>query len=127
MAIFDKELDHIDPQNVPGSLRMLESYIAYMRERLEFNNTNLTKTLSANGTSSAEMVLVVAALKNSVQALQSSVAGMDGQLSALQSTATELQSDVTTLQTSLKAMQQTISSLNTRVTALENPQTEGST
>mgnify|MGYP002545181617 CR=1 FL=1 len=64
MAIFDKELNHLDLQDAAGSLRTLENYISYMRERLEFNNSNLTRTLSSAGTSTAEMVLIVAALQN---------------------------------------------------------------
>ena len=120
MAVFDKELDHIDPGNVAGSLRILESYIAYMRERLEFNNTNLTKTLSASGTSTAEIVLAVAALENSVQALQSSVSSINGQISSLQTSVSTANGNITALQSALAA-------LTDRVTALENNTTSGGT
>lgn len=105
MAIFDKELNHLDPQDTAGSLKTLENYISYMRERLEFNNSNLTRTLSSTGTSAAEIVLILAALQNNVQAMQSSVNAMQGKIS--------------TLENSVTTMQTTIQNIDQRVTALE--------
>ena len=126
MAIFDKELNHLDPQDAAGSLRTLESYISYMRERLEFNNSNLTRTLSSAGTSTAEMVLIVAALQNNVQAMQSSVTAMQGQITTLETTVSRLNSSVqslsgtvTVLQTDIAALQTTVQNIDQRVSALE--------
>ena len=112
MAIFDKELNHLDPQDASGSLRTLENYISYMRERLEFNNSNLTRTLSSAGTSTAEMVLIVAALQNNVQAMQSSITAMQGQITTLETTVSRLEQTVAALQT-------TVQNIDQRVTALE--------
>ena len=130
MAIFDKELNHLDSQDAAGSLRTLENYISYMRERLEFNNSNLTRTLSSAGTSTAEMVLIVAALQNNVQAMQSSITAMQGQITTLGTTVsglnnslsqnvTALQSSVGTLQSDVTALQTTVQNIDKRVTALE--------
>lgn len=133
MAIFDKELNHLDPQDTASSLRTLENYISYMRERLEFNNSNLTRTLSSAGTSTAEMVLIVAAIQNNVQAMQSSINAMQGQISTLETTVsglnssvqslsgtvTALQTTVGTLQTDISALQTTVQNIDQRVTALE--------
>ena len=126
MAIFDKELNHLDPQDAAGSLRTLENYISYMRERLEFNNSNLTRTLSSAGTSTAEMVLIVAALQNNVQAMQSSVTAMQGQITTLETTVSRLNSSVqslsgtvTVLQTDIAALQTTVQNIDQRVSALE--------
>ena len=133
MAIFDKELNHLDPQDAAGSLRTLENYISYMRERLEFNNSNLTRTLSSAGTSTAEMVLIVAAIRNNVQSMQSSINAMQGQISTLETTVsglnssvqplsgtvTALQTTVGTLQTDISALQTTVQNIDQRVTALE--------
>jgi uncharacterized protein YoxC len=105
MAIFDKELNHLDPQDTASSLRTLENYISYMRERLEFNNSNLTRTLSSTGTSTAEMVLIVAAIQNSVQAMQSSINAMQGQIS--------------TLETTVSGLNSSVQNIDQRVTALE--------
>lgn len=112
MAIFDKELNHLDPQNTAESLKTLENYISYMRERLEFNNSNLTRTLSSTGTSTAEIVLILAALQNNVQAMQSSVNAMQGKISSLETTVSGLNTSVTTMQT-------TIQNIDQRVAALE--------
>lgn len=119
MAIFDKELNHLDPQDTNGSLRTLENYISYMRERLEFNNTNLTRTLSSTGTSTAEMVLIVAVIQNNVQAMQSSITAMQGQISTLETTVSGLNTSVQTLSETLTALQTTVQNIDQRVTALE--------
>ncbi len=126
MAIFDKELNHLDPQDTSGSLRTLENYISYMRERLEFNNSNLTRTLSSAGTSTAEMVLIVAAIQNNVQAMQSSITAMQGQISTLETAVSGLNNSVqslsgtvTTLQADIAALQTTVQNIDQRVTALE--------
>ena len=119
MAIFDKELNHLDPQDTSGSLRTLENYISYMRERLEFNNTNLTRTLSSTGTSTAEMVLIVAAIQNNVQAMQSSITAMQGQISTLETTVSGLNTSVQALSETITALQTTVQNIDQRVSALE--------
>lgn len=119
MAIFDKELNHLDPQDTSGSLRTLENYISYMRERLEFNNTNLTRTLSSTGTSTAEMVLIVAAIQNNVQAMQSSITAMQGQISTLGTTVSGLNTSVQALSETITALQTTVQNIDQRVSALE--------
>lgn len=119
MAIFDKELNHLDPQDASGSLRTLENYISYMRERLEFNNSNLTRTLSSAGTSTAEMVLIVAALQNNVQAMQSSVTAMQGQITTLEVTVSGLNNSIQALSQNVTALQTAVQNIDQRVTALE--------
>ena len=119
MAIFDKELNHLDPQDTGGSLRTLESYISYMRERLEFNNTNLTRTLSSTGTSTAEMVLIVAAIQNNVQAMQSNITAMQGQISTLETTVSGLNTSVQALSETITTLQTTVQDIDQRVAALE--------
>lgn len=119
MAIFDKELNHLDPQDAVGSLRTLENYISYMRERLEFNNSNLTRTLSSAGTSTAEMVLIVAALQNNVQAMQSSVTAMQGQITTLETTVSGLNNSIQALSQNVTALQTAVQNIDQRVTALE--------
>ena len=119
MAIFDKELNHLDPQDASGSLRTLENYISYMRERLEFNNSNLTRTLSSAGTSTAEMVLIVAALQNNVQAMQSSVTALQGQITTLETTVSGLNNSIQALSQNVTALQTAVQNIDQRVTALE--------
>ena len=119
MAIFDKELNHLDPQDASGSLRTLENYISYMRERLEFNNSNLTRTLSSAGTSTAEMVLIVAALQNNVQAMQSSVTALHGQITTLETTVSGLNNSIQALSQNVTALQTAVQNIDQRVTALE--------
>lgn len=119
MAIFDKELNHLDPQDAAGSLRTLENYISYMRERLEFNNSNLTRTLSSAGTSTAEMVLIVAALQNNVQAMQSSITAMQGQITTLETTVSGLNNSIQALSQNVTALQTAVQNIDQRVAALE--------
>ena len=102
-----------------GSLRTLENYISYMRERLEFNNSNLTRTLSSAGTSTAEMVLIVAALQNNVQAMQSSITAMQGQITTLETTVSGLNNSIQALSQNVTALQTAVQNIDQRVTALE--------
>lgn len=114
MAIFDKELNHLDTGNMEQSLRTLENYISYMRERLEFNNSNLTRTLSSTGTSTAEIVLILATLQNNVQAMQSSITAMQGQISTLETTVSGLNNSVTTMQTTIQNIDQRVAVLEAK-------------
>lgn len=113
MPVFDKDLNHLNVQDVQGSLQTLESYISYMKERLEFSNTLTTKTLSAAGTSTETVVLVLNGLKNTVQSMQSEFSSLQGNFSSLNTT-------ISNMNTTISGLQSAASALEGRVTALEN-------
>lgn len=146
-SVFPERLDKLDTGNVEGSLGALENYINYMQERVEFSLTNMYKTVQGTGVSSAEMLVLIAALSNSLSAvtatvnqvqgtvtgLQTTVGNHTAQLAADQQALASLRTDVdaaaaqanlnataiTALQGQMADMAQDISDLDARVTALE--------
>lgn len=146
-SVFPERLDKLDTGNVEGSLGALENYINYMQERVEFSLTNMYKTVQGAGVSNAEMLVLIAALSNSLSAvtatvnqvqgtvtgLQTTVGNHTAQLAADQQALASLRTDVdaaaaqanlnataiTALQGQMADMAQDISDLDARVTALE--------
>lgn len=146
-SVFPERLDKLDTGNVEGSLGALENYINYMQERVEFSLTNMYKTVQGAGVSSAEMLVLIAALSNSLSAVTATVNQVQGtvtglqitvgnhtaQLAADQQALASLRTDVdaaaaqaglnataiTALQGQMADMAQDISDLDARVTALE--------
>lgn len=112
MAVFPENMDKLSADDVPGSLSIIENYIRYMGERMEFAMRNMTKTVSLAGVSSAEMYVLLTATSNSLSALQSTVNGLSGNV-------TTLQGQVNSLLGSVDALSTRMDSLGARVTALE--------
>ena len=146
-SVFPERLDKLDTGNVEGSLGALENYINYMQERVEFSLTNMYKTVQGAGVSSAEMLVLIAALSNSLSAVTATVNQVQGTVTGLQTTVgnhtAQLAADqqaldylrmdvdaaaaqanlnataITALQGQMADMAQDISDLDARVTALE--------
>lgn len=108
MAVLPESMDKLNLQDVEGSLSVIQEYIRYMGERIEFSFRNMTKTVSSAGVSSAELYILVQAQAQQLAALSSVVSGAIGNITSLQRDVSELQSAV--------------SSLDERVSALENPE-----
>lgn len=111
-AVLPESMDKLDVQDPSSSLSIVENYIRYMGERIEFAMRNMTKTVSAAGVSSAEIYVLVTAMSNSLSALQSTVNGLSGNV-------TSLQGQVNSLLDSADALSTRLDSLEARVTALE--------
>ena len=120
MAVFPENMDKLSADDVPGSLSIIENYIRYMGERMEFAMRNMTKTVSAAGVSSAEMYVLLMALQNTVSALTSTVQGIAGDMTSVKSDVGSMKTDVSSLQATVSGMQEQITSLDARVTALES-------
>lgn len=106
MAVFPESMNRLDAQNVPKSLEIVENYIRYMTERMEFSTSKMTKSVNSAGVSSVALLQLVQDVGSAVSVLQSTVNGMTG-------TMTELSGRLTALED--------------RVKALEDKQTGGST
>lgn len=130
MAVLPESMDKLNPDDVRGSLSILENYIRYMGERIEFAMRNTTRSVSAAGVSSAEMYVLLQAQINALSALTSTVNGQSGQLTSLGNQIAALNSSVQALEqantgtaASISEMQQSINALDARVKALETPTT----
>ena len=144
MAVLPESMDKLNPEDIRGSLSILENYIRYMGERIEFAMRNTTRSVSAAGVSSAEMYVLLQAQINALSALTSTVNGQSGQLTSLgnqvatlnssiqaleqantnmNASVSAMQTEISGLKTQIDTMQQSIAGLETRVTALETPTT----
>lgn len=137
MAVFPESMDKLNTDDVRSSLPVMENYIRYMCERVEFAMRNMTKNVNAAGVSSVEMYILLTALQNEMATMQSTVSGLNGtvnglgtQLSNVQSSIKSLENRMSTIEDSITSMgnrmasiEHSVSSLEQRVAALENPTT----
>lgn len=137
MAVFPESMDKLNTDDVRSSLPVMENYIRYMCERVEFAMRNMTKNVNAAGVSSVEMYILLTALQNEMATLQSTVSGLNGtvnglgtQLSNVQSSITAMENrmstieeSITSLENQMTSIENSVSALDSRVTALENPTT----
>ena len=113
MAVFPESMNRLDAQNVPKSLEIVENYIRYMTERMEFSTSKMTKSVNSAGVSSVALLQLVQDVSSAVSVLQSTVGGMTG--------------SITDLSGRMTALESRIAALEGRVKALEDKQTGGNT
>ena len=113
MAVFPESMNRLDAQNVPKSLEIVENYIQYMTERMEFSTSKMTKSVNSAGVSSVALLQLVQDVSSAVSVLQSTVSGMTG--------------SITDLSGRMTALESRIAALEGRVKALEDKQTGGNT
>lgn len=113
MAVFPESMNKLDAQNVPKSLDIVENYIRYMTERVEFSTSKMTKSVNSAGVSSVTLLQLVQDVSSAVSVLQSTVSGMTG--------------SITDLSGRMTALESRIAALESRVKALEDKQTGGNT
>lgn len=118
MAVFPENMDKLDVNDPASSLGIIENYIRYMGERVEFSMRNVTRNVTEAGVSSAEMYILMTALSNDLSALKSTVNGQSGTLTSLSNQISGLQSSVTSLDEKLQALEE-------RVAALESKSSNG--
>ena len=100
MAVLPENMDRLNVEDAKASLSIIENYIRYMGERIEFSMRNVTKSVSAAGVSSAEIYVLVTAMSNTLSALQSTVNGMSG-------TITQMQTKIADIEARLAALEST--------------------
>lgn len=118
-AVLPENMDKLNVEDVRSSLSIIENYIRYMGERIEFSMRNMTKTVSAAGVSSAEIYVLITAMSNNLSALQSTVNGMSGNITSLTNTQTSMKAALEQTQVKMEEMQAQMDNLEDRVAALE--------
>lgn len=119
MAVLPESMDKLNVQDSVTSLGIIENYIRYMGERIEFSMRNVTKTVSAAGVSSAEIYVLVTAMSNNLSALTSVVNGLSGNINSLTTNQAAMQATLEALQITVGGMQTQLTDLEARVSALE--------
>ena len=90
MAVFPENMDKLDVQDPAQSLSIVEKYIGYMSERIEFAIRNVTKNVNAAGISSAELYILVQAQAHIVADLQSEVTNLKNRMTTAESNITAI-------------------------------------
>ena len=80
--VFPENMNPINLDNTKQSLSTIESYLRYMRERIEYTITILTKLNT--GTSLADLSSRLAQVETRVSGLSSAVASLSGRVTDLQ-------------------------------------------
>lgn len=73
MAVFPESMGRIDVDDPRGAIRVIDSYIRYMQERIEFANRQTTRTVTEAGITSVGLYEDLVTLRNTVQALASTI------------------------------------------------------
>lgn len=73
MAVFPESMGRIDVDDPRGAIRVIDSYIRYMQERIEFANRQTTRTVTEAGIASVGLYEDLVTLRNTVQALASTI------------------------------------------------------
>ena len=115
MAVFPESMDRIDAQDPTTSLRVIEQYIGYMRERIEFSMRNMTKTVSEAGISSAEMYIIIQAQAQILANLQSAMGAAQGAIIALQGDMRDVKADIIDTNSRIDGIDTRLGSLETAV------------
>lgn len=98
MAVFPEQMNRLDPNDMAGSLRVIENYIRYMTERMEFANSNTTKVVTDAGVSSVGLYQSFVELTDAVALAQTNV-------NTIANSTTALNAKVTDLDNRLKALE----------------------
>ena len=141
MAVLPENMDKLNPEDTRQSFSILENYIRYMGERIEFAMRNVTRSVAAAGVSSAEVYVLLTALNHELSALKStvntqtgSINGISADLSEVQKTLESLQkadtemggkissveTNLSNLSATMQALQNSVSALDGKVTAAES-------
>lgn len=114
MAVLPESMNRIDPQNTEESLRIIDQYIRYMSERIEFSQSQMTKTVSAAGVSSAEVYILLQALNSQVASLQSTLNQAIGRINSIDGKLVSIESWQTTVSAKLDELERRIEALESK-------------
>jgi len=123
MAVFPENMDKLNTDDAQGSFAIIENYIRYMTERMEFAMRNMTRTVTAAGISSAEVYILLTAIRNDLSALKSTVNGITGNVTSLSNQVSGMQETVNGIQSNVSALSASINRLEERVEVLEQTET----
>lgn len=112
MAVMPESMNKLDTNDTPGSLSRIESYIRYMRERIEFAMSNMGRNVGEAGTSSVNVLITLQELDKAISQLSSAVNSMVGTLNSTNKRIDEMQESITSIQ-------EEVTALGERVAALE--------
>lgn len=91
-AVFPESMDKLNHKNAEGSFAIIENYIRYMVERIEFSVRGVTRNVSSAGVSNVEIAIRLEEIANAVSSVASEINVIKGQITDLQSRVETLES-----------------------------------
>lgn len=82
--VFPEEMDRLDPNNPARSFRVLEDYIRYITERVEFSSANTKRMATDSGITDLAVVELLNQMNGTLSSLESAVNSMRADISGLQ-------------------------------------------
>lgn len=118
MAVLPESMNRLG-LDADENFRILEQYINYMSERLEFSMASMGRTINGAGVSTAVLAMDVQKLQNDLAAVQGTVGILAGDVNAVKLEQAALSARVTDLETAQTALAGRVSAMETAQTALE--------
>lgn len=97
-AVFPENMDRLNPDDTKGSFAVVENYIRYMTERMEFAMRNTTRAVSGASLTSPQVVILLEGLANEISGLRSEINEMKGQITSIKNNVNSLNDRVTELE-----------------------------
>lgn len=118
MAVFPESMNKLDYNNTGAALHIVEQYIGYMRERMEFAMTQMTRNVDAAGTTSTEFYMMLIELGESLAAMQSTVQSMRADLNTANGKISTMETQISNLQGNISTINGQISTINGQVSTI---------
>ena len=112
MAVLPESMDRLGP-DAEENFGIIERYMRYLSDRLEFSMSNLGRTVSGAGASAAETVLAVMELKNDLSAVHSALGLLTGDVNGLKDALDALESRLAALEAKQTALEDRVAALET--------------
>ena len=119
MAVFPESMNMLDTEDTKRSLTIIDSYIRYMAERIEFAMSNMTRTVSEAGVSSVEMYILLTAVQQQVATLQSNVSTLQGDVTNIGRSIAAIEARLGTFADTDPTISATLADHESRIQALE--------
>ncbi len=124
-AVFPESMERLEG-DAEKNFSILDAYIRYMSERMEFSMKNMVRNVNEAGVSTAEIFLKILDMGNEVSMLQSGASQMTGEINGIKGRLGEMDGDLSALQprmgtveTAVNRLSNDLAALTARVEALE--------
>ena len=84
MAVFPESMDKLNLNDSKASLAIIENYIHYMVERIDFSTKNTTRAIGGASLSSPDVVLLLEGIANQISAMRSEISNLQSRVTALE-------------------------------------------
>lgn len=114
MAVFPEDMNRLNHDDVKKSLTVMENYIRYMKERIEFNFGTSSRRITSGTTVTTDILQQLEQIGSDMAVLGSNLSVIAGEVTGISNYLTSV------IDVKLTDIDSAITDLDERVTALEN-------